>query len=417
MQRVYLVLILFFIAFGNYAQSSGNIHKCNQQQHSDSIRKAFPEVTEQIFQNELELQQWIRNTSDYPQTQSVITIPVVFHVLYATDAQNLPDDQILAQLNVLNRDFRRQNADTILTPQRFKSISADTEIEFCLATQTPDGQPTNGIIRKQTNIPNIGNTNKYYRPTQGGSQIWDPRYYMNVWICEITDTLLGFTYLPGEAQPNFDGVVLNYKVCGDKSYIPAPFNMGRTLVHEVGHWLNLQHVWGPQEGCQFDDGISDTPSQQKSNSKCPNAIVLSCNNAPNGDMWINYMDYTYDQCQTAFTYGQKNRMLGTLNTSRKLLLNSLGCSPPDTTQPFVESIKIQPNPVSDVLNISFSLSGQQETTIRIYDVTGRLMLTSIAQVDIGKTFIDVSTLHSGCYIATISTANINQKVKFVKTDI
>ncbi|UTW66832.1 T9SS type A sorting domain-containing protein [bacterium SCSIO 12643] len=417
MQSVYVSLILFFSVLGGFAQTSSHIHKCSQQQHSDSIRKAHPEINELINQNEQELQQWLKYTSQYPQVQSVITIPVVFHVLYANEDQNLPDDQIMAQLDVLNRDFRRQNADTILTPQRFKSISADTEIEFCLATQKPDGQPTNGIIRQQTDIPNIGNTNKYYRPTQGGSQIWDPRYYLNIWVCEITDTLLGFTYLPGEAQPNYDGVVLNYKVCGDKSYIPAPFNMGRTLVHEIGHWLNLQHVWGPQDGCQYDDGIADTPPQEKSNSKCPNTVVLSCNNGPNGDMWVNYMDYTYDQCQTAFTYGQKNRMLGTLNTSRKLLPSSQGCAPPDTTQPFVESLKVYPNPVREVLNIDFNLSNQQTTTVYIYDITGRLIMSSTELMDIGTSFIDVSHLNSGCYIASISTSNLNQKIKFIKTDI
>ena len=286
MREMRLCMVILLISLGSNAQNTNDIHKCSQQYHSDSIRLIYPHIDQIVQQNDLDFTHWLQNTQNVNQTQSILTIPVVFHVLYTNATQNLPTDQILAQLSALNRDFRRQNADTILTPDRFKPISTDTEIEFCLATQKPDGQPTNGIIRVQTDIANIGKTNKYYQPTQGGSQIWDPRYYLNIWVCEIDDTLLGFTYLPGEAQPNFDGVVLNYKICGDKTYIPAPFNMGRTLVHEVGHWLNLKHLWGPQEGCQFDDGITDTPDQATPNSKCPNAVVLSCNNGPNGDMWM-----------------------------------------------------------------------------------------------------------------------------------
>jgi hypothetical protein len=415
MKKTLLCILTIMISLSNYAQNLNEIHKCAQQHHSDSIHNIFPNTDQIVRQNEMDLIHWIQNTKNSPKTQSITTIPVVFHVLYNTDKQNLPTDQILAQLGALNRDFRRQNPDTILTPSRFKSISVDTEIEFCLATQKPDGQPTDGIIRKQTNIPSIGTTNKYYQPAQGGSQIWDPRYYLNIWICEINDTLLGFTYLPGEAQPNFDGVVLNYKICGDQSYIPAPFNMGRTLVHEVGHWLNLKHLWGPQEGCQFDDGIADTPSQWKPNSRCPNTIVLTCNNGPNGDMWVNYMDYTYDQCQTAFTYGQKNRMLGTLNTSRKLLNSSLGCVPSDTTTPFVESLKLYPNPAKNVLNIKFYLAASQNAEIQIYDITGRIIFRGIYPIEIGEVYIDISHFHSGCYIASISTNNVNQKLKFIKS--
>ncbi len=412
------IATVFFLAFYSigFSQTNADYIRCGQQSLSDIIHSQNPKLDSILRENEFEIQRWISSNKKNATIQSVITIPVVFHVLYNTTEQNLPDEQLVNQLDVMNRDFRRQNPDSVLTPTRFKPISADTEIEFCLAQQTPDGQPTNGIIRKDVNQSNIGSTKNYYQPNLGGTQIWDPRYYLNVWICEINDTLLGFTYLPGEAQPNFDGVVLNYKVCGDGLPTKPPYNKGRTLVHEVGHWLGLQHPWGPKEGCNYDDAISDTPLQEKPNSGCPNQPVISCNNGPNGDMYMNYMDYTYDNCQTAFTYGQRDRMQGTLNTTRKLLLNSNGCSLPDTTAPFVEFVEVLSNPITTLLTLRFNLSSTQNAEILIYDITGKLIYVENKTVEIERIYIDFSVFQAGSYIVKALTSTVQSTFKIVKIE-
>ena len=414
MIKTILSYLFITISFCSFGQDSVRIHKCDQQNHSQEILLQNPEISKVRIQNERDIQNWLANKT--VTTQSVISIPVVFHILYTTEEQNLSEPQILAQLEALNRDFRRNNPDTVLTPERFKSVATDTEIEFCLAIQTPDGYLTNGIIRKETSVKKIGETDKYYQPTQGGSQIWDPEVYLNIWVCEINDTLLGYTYLPGEANASFDGIVLNYQICGNAFYISAPYNKGRTLAHEIGHWLNLEHPWGEEEGCGYDDKVSDTPLQEKPNYQCPNAIVISCNNAPNGDMHMNYMDYTFDQCQNSFTYGQKERMLATLNTNRKSLLSSIGCSLPDTTKLLEEVIDVFPNPTQTFLNIRFRLKESQNAAIIIFDITGKVIYHNNSIVEVERVSIDFSEFANGGYIVKVVTNDKNQIFKVLKTE-
>jgi hypothetical protein len=414
MIKTILSYLFIAIAFCSNGQDSLTIHKCDQQNHSFEIRKSNPEISSTRIDNERKIQSWL--TRKTTTTQSVISIPVVFHILYNTPEQNLSEAQVLAQLEALNKDFRRNNPDTVLTPDRFKPFVTDTEIEFCMALQTPDGFLTNGITRQETNIIGIGNTDKYYKPTQGGTQIWNPEVYLNIWVCEINDTLLGYTYLPGEADPSFDGIVLNYKVCGDPFYISAPYNKGRTLVHEIGHWLNLEHPWGQEESCNSDDFVTDTPLQEKPNYQCPNAIVISCGNSPDGDMYMNYMDYTFDQCQNSFTYGQKDRMLATLNTSRKALLSSVGCTYPDTAKLFVETLEVFPIPAQNFLIIKFQFKESQNADIIIFDITGKLVYHTNILVEIERVNIDISQFPNGSYLVKVVSNDMNRIFKVLKTE-
>ena len=414
MIKTILSYLFIAISFCSFGQDTIMVQKCDQQNHSQIIRQGNPEINKTRIQNQKNIQNWL--SSKKATSQSVISIPVVFHILHNAPEQNLSEAQILAQLEAINRDFRRNNNDTVLTPDRFKSVVSDTEIEFCLAKQTPDGERTNGIIRKETNVIGIGNTDKYYQPTQGGSQSWNPEAYLNIWVCEINDTLLGFTYLPGEANPSFDGIVLNYQVCGNAFYISAPYNKGRTLVHEIGHWLNLEHLWGEEEDCNSDDHVTDTPIQEKPNYQCPNAIVVSCDNSPNGDMHMNYMDYTFDQCQNSFTYGQKDRMLATLNTSRKALLSSIGCRLPDSTIAFEEIIEIFPNPAQNFLTVRFKLNASQNAEIIIFDITGKLIYHKNSIVEFERIHVDLSEFPNGSYLVKVVTNTKNQIFKVLKTE-
>jgi hypothetical protein len=277
-------------------------------------------------------------TADYTthptkQLRALKTIPVVVHVVYNTTAQNISDAQIASQIDVLNKDFRKLNADFSNTPAAFQGIAADCELEFCLAKQTPTGALTTGIVRKQTALTSFSDDDKVKSSTLGGDNAWDATKYLNLWVCPLGGGLLGYAQFPG-GPVSTDGVVINVTAFGTTGTATAPFNKGRTATHEVGHWLNLYHIWGDDgTACTGSDLVGDTPNQADENYGCPTFPAVSCSNSPNGDMFMNYMDYTDDACMYMFTSGQKTRIdaLFTSGGSRASLLTSLGCVVPNTT--------------------------------------------------------------------------------------
>ena len=180
--------------------------------------------------------------------EGVITIPVVFHVVYNTAAQNISAAQIQSQVDILNEDFRRLNTDAANTPGDFAGVASDVEIEFCLATVDPNGEVTNGITRTQTDKTEFSlNTNQDYRAVKfnasGGKDAWPSSDYLNFWVCNLGGGILGYATFPG-GDPAIDGVVCGYRFVGNIGTATAPYNLGRTATHEVGHWLNLRHIWG-----------------------------------------------------------------------------------------------------------------------------------------------------------------------------
>ncbi len=277
-----------------------------------------------------------RHTEDFIQSggvqdRVVVTIPVVVHVVYYNSTQNISDAQIQSQLTVLNADFRLLNADAANIPSVFQGVAADCEINFCLATQDPNGNATTGIQRRQTTVNGFSYTNdgvKFF--SSGGLDAWDRDKYLNLWVCNISGGILGYAQFPG-GPANTDGVVCDYAYFGTIGTATAPFNKGRTATHEVGHWLNCYHIWGDDgTSCNGTDNVSDTPNQADENYGCPSFPQVSCSNGPNGDMFMNYMDYTDDACMFMFTNGQKSRMQSLFGGggSRAALLTSPGCQPP-----------------------------------------------------------------------------------------
>ena len=252
------------------------------------------------------------------------TIPVVVHVVYKNGNENISNAQIQSQLDVLNKDFTRTNTDAFNTPADFLPVISNTQINFCLAQQSPKGNPTNGIIRKQTttnSFPLFGDA--IYYDSLGGSTAWNTQKYLNIWVAEIENGILGWAQFPASGDTNTDGVVIDFEHFGTIGTAIYPYDLGRTATHEVGHWFNLYHIWG-DNSCG-NDYVNDTPIQEQGNFGCKIHPHISCNNS--GDMFMNFMDYTNDACMNSFTEGQKDRIWSSISNWRTGLLTSNGCVP------------------------------------------------------------------------------------------
>ncbi|HEX8326037.1 MAG TPA: GEVED domain-containing protein [Hymenobacter sp.] len=270
-----------------------------------------------------------------------LTIPVVVHVLYNTAAQNISDAQVASQIAVLNEDFQKLNADAANVPSAFAAAAANVNIAFTLAKRTPAGAATTGIVRKSTtrtswpvDNPNTGQFYEYMkRSSDGGSDPWNTSQYLNLWVCNLAGGTLGYAQFPG-GPAALDGVVIRTSAFGKGGSAAAPFNLGRTGTHEVGHWLNLFHIWGDDgTACTGSDQVSDTPNQADENYGVPTYPNPSCSNT--SDMFMNYMDYTDDRGMYMFSNGQSSRMnaLFASGGARASLKTSLGGTAPGTTTP------------------------------------------------------------------------------------
>ena len=258
------------------------------------------------------------------------TLPVVVHVIYNGEAvgtgTNLSETQVQSQLDVLNEDYRNRNADGALVPSVFQPLRGDAQFQFQLAGIDPSGQPMAepGIDRIDRNAqgwaaPPYGNPRDlaYIEDVIKPQTSWNPDNYVNIWVMSLGGNLLGYAQLPdntaglGGLYPQgglaaTDGVVIQYSAFGRVGTLAANYNRGRTTTHELGHFLGLRHTWGDAD-CG-DDYVADTPPQQTSNFGCPAFPHVSCANGPNGDMFMNFLDYVNDACMQLFSREQTTRM-------------------------------------------------------------------------------------------------------------
>lgn len=323
---------------------------------------------------------------------AVIRIPVVVHLLYNNASQNISDAQVQSGMEALNRDFRRRAADTVNTPVVFRSRAADVQIEFSLATADPSGRPTTGILRKACSRLTWMADDKMKFSAQGGDDAWDSKSYLNIWIVDLAGAS-GYASVPGSA-PETDGVVIHHNAFGTIN-TAAPFNMGRTAVHEVGHWLGLKHIWG--DAACGDDGVADTPIQGFFTKGCPSGFRSTCNNAPTGDMYMNFMDYTNDACMNLFTAGQRSRMRSLFASDgwRSSILQSKGLNASWQQAALPSgSIAVYPNPAQNVITLQSGseLLGKQ---LGLYNSQGQLQkLETVVSV---QQSISLTGLKAGVY--------------------
>jgi hypothetical protein len=323
-QITLLLLSLLFVGI-----LSAQERDCSTMENLEYRKQLDPQLEARMQQIEDFTRQRIQeNGTQESITGNIIIIPVVVHIIYNTAQENISQAQIQSQIDVMNEDFRRTNTDA---DNRW-SQAADTEIQFCLATVDENGNATTGITRKSSSITAWGTNDAMKNSSQGGVDSWNTSEYLNMWVCNMGGGILGYAQFPGGSAAT-DGVVMGPQYFGSSAkgtgfYLSAPFDLGRTTTHEIGHYLNLRHIWG-DANCG-NDFVSDTPTHQTSNGGCPTGKV-SCGST---DMVQNYMDYTNDSCMNLYTAGQKARMRAVLDAGgvrRTLALSDKCGSAPTPT--------------------------------------------------------------------------------------
>lgn len=390
-------------------------HDCRSFEYQQQLLQKDPglQVTHNAVQN-FSLLQESRISSD--QTGKSITIPVVVHVLYHYTDENISDSVVKTQIVALNRDFKKLNADTIKIPDGFKSLATDCGIEFKLATVDSKGRATSGIIHKYTPITKWTLDDKIKFSSEMGDDGWDPKSYLNIWVGTL-DQFLGYSSVPGDPADK-DGVVISRAAFGTKT--SGAYSKGRTAVHEIGHWLGLKHLWGDAD-CG-DDGVADTPKQQTYTNGCPTGIRISCNNGPNGDMYMDYMDFTNDACLVMFTKGQKAKMRALFEPggARHSILSSNGLGTPLSEEISVPDqsprwlhVRIYPDPVSTELTINVEFDTRWVgKEIQVINISGQLQLRKTISSKIQK--LDVSQLRPGVYFIRAEKEGEKIIEKFIK---
>ena len=410
---------VFFIVVSTHSFSQ---KKCVMQEYTakevnndNTLRSRFDAIEE--FTN-----QKINTTADASQrinrVNGTITIPVVFHVLYHTPDQNVPKSTIDLLLAALNRDFNKRNSDTVNIPSVFKPFAASMGFEFKLATMDPKGRGTSGIVKKYTPVTYWMSDDKMKFSASYGDDAWDSKSYLNVWICNMID-VLGYSTLPG-MDAKKDGVVISYEDISMAKGTSPMINDFRTIVHEVGHWLNLLHIWG--EGYCGDDKVNDTPKQSTYTPGCPSGTRVSCGVSTTGDMYMNFMDFTDDPCMNMFTNGQRARARALFETggprnsilySKGLNISTIqGAELPDYNPQWLH-VQVYPNPASTELNLFFEYDERWiGKRVDVIDITGRVVISKIISAKIEV--INVSRLNAGTYFITAQKEYEKLQAKFVK---
>lgn len=269
--------------------------QCSSQDVLEEQLKADPSLRQRMDEIENFTQRAIANPAQYRLVNGVIEIPVVFNVLYRTAAQNVSLAQLQSQIDVLNEDFAATNADYNLTSTYNSVKSGNIGVRFVLDQ-----------VKRRSTTKTSWSTNDAMKKSAQGIAPTSPTTKLNIWVCNMGGGILGYAQFPGGASAT-DGVVLDDNATGRTGTAAAPFNKGRTATHEVGHWMNLRHIWG--DATCGNDQVSDTPTHNTANYGCPAAGHLStCAGTP-VEMTMNYMDYTNDACMYMFSAGQKSRML------------------------------------------------------------------------------------------------------------
>jgi len=327
------MMVMFGGIISLKAQEGQQLQRCGSMLVLENAFKKNPSLREKFEKQTLEIQQTVNKRKSVVQPlriyQDVVYVPIVFHIVLTNPAL-VTDAQIYAQLDTLNKDFGGMNGDSTRIPAAFKPLFGKSHIQFKLAQRTPDDEPTTGIVRTTTTRVAYSTFDKSLKYSSlGGDDAWDHDRFLNVWITNLAGGfVLGYATYPGTSVAAEDGVAIHYtSLPGGPS---APYNEGRTLTHETGHFFYLYHIWGDDNGaCTGTDYVDDTPNQTTLTGGCPNGRVVTdaCTPTAPGILYEDYMDYTDDACMSMFTNDQVTRMETTLNDFRAGYYTSNGAQP------------------------------------------------------------------------------------------
>jgi hypothetical protein len=367
-----------------------------------------------------------------------ITIPVVVHIIHSTglsagSGNNISNARVLSQIDAMQEDFQKKNSDSLPTSHPFYSATGNPKIDFVLARRNPSGASTTGIVRYTLPAPLDASaiTKDDLEDEIKPQTIWDRNKYLNIWVVDFASSLsiLGYAQFPNSGSANTDGVVIDYKYFGVGSGVVAPYNNGRTAVHEVGHWLGLYHIWGDDDDgngvcnageCSGSDNVSDTRNACERNYGAPTFPNNGglCGNNANGDMYMNYMDYSDDFSMVMFTNGQVDRMnsfLNSVGSPRNQLLSSLGGQWPTALEnQNIELAKIYPNPATSTITLVFERQNEA-ATFTISDLFGKVVVNTTEVASANSLHkVDISYLPAGQYLVRIQQGNNLSVSRFVK---
>jgi hypothetical protein len=414
--KTLLPSLLLSATFALSLHGQTQLNHCGTMPLLEQHQQQNPGLSANMLAAEQAAAQWLHNNPTANKAGQVVTIPVVVHVVYADSTMNISDAQVLSQIEILNEDFRRLNADAANTRSVFEPVAADTEIEFCLARRDPDGNPTTGITRTYSSggilFGYFGPTDDVKSTTTGGVDPWPSDQYLNIWVCNLLPILLGYAQFPGD-DPATDGVVIGYNYFGNIGTVTAPYDKGRTTTHEVGHWLGLRHIWG--DAACASDSVADTPLAADATSGC-DTTANTCTDSPVDlpDMIENYMDYSDDDCMNMFTLGQKDRMWSFLNTARLSLQTSMGCVLPvaveDPQQNALE-VGLAPNPNNGVFR--FWVKGKQNDAFsaKVTDLSGKVIWTADEIPSNTESVVDLRSQANGLYLLQVSNGHQMEVLK------
>lgn len=343
---------------------------------------------------------------------ATVNIPVVFHIVYNTPQQNIDDSLVHQQMVTLNEDFNRWNADTVNTPGAFKPLAGSMDINFCLAQQTPNGQPTNGILRVSTQKTSFASPLTYAVPdpvkhdSLDGSDAWDTQTYLNIWVCNLTGST-AYSAPPGNFLPNDEGIVCKYQHVGNAGATSYPYHKGRSIVHEAGHYFGLKHTWGDDNGaCTGTDWINDTPNQANFSTNCSTFPKTdACSPSSPGVMYMNYMDYSEDGCRNMFTKDQVNAMSNCITNFRSGFLTATGCNTPTTVHEPGQLDLVNVYATSDLLVIEGAAGNN--AIVEVMDVLGR-MLTQFEHSGM-KTQHPLNAINTGVHFVRVTNKDSQRK--------
>ena len=428
--------IIFFLMFLLNGFSFSQKIRCGTDAVNLYRLQQNPALIQIRHEQELELQKSILSSS---RKRINLTIPVVVHVIYNTDLENVSNEQVQSQIDALNRDFNNFNTDSLKSDHAFYPFVGNIGIKFELATKDPSGKLTTGITRTKTSKVSWGdselNNDAMKFSNSGGIENWDPKKYLNIYTVRFADQvqLLGYAYFPEDLAsfPETDGVVIDFRCFGTKGTSGIEglnaYNLGRTVTHEVGHWLGLFHVWGDKvfetDKVCGDDKVADTPPAEGDNSGNPVFPFRpnnKCGSDKNGEMFMNYMDYVHDKSMVMFSKGQVTRMTSAINTFRKDLLkyspstikvNSIVINSPNNDTVFnklvgtvqLSSVVLPINATNKTLNWSCT-----PDSIATIDQTGKVTILKEGKVSVKAQSIDGSLVLGVKNLSFYSEVKVNQ---------